>query len=221
MIKKMEKLSERQQNILRFMDQYVSSNGFPPTIREIGEATRINSTSVVNYNLNKLVKLGYILRTSTKSRGLRLVKSLPGMIDRAVKTGQAMNIPLMGQIVAGHPVQTYDDNQEEIEVLPSMLGNADPSQVYAVRVKGDSMIDSMIRDGDVVILRRVDSAKNGDMVAVWLEDRNETTLKHIYYENDGRVRLQPAHPTMEPIWVNNPRHVHVQGRVLSVIRTVR
>lgn len=219
-MKKMDKLSERQQNIVQFMNKYVDTNGFPPTIREIGEATNINSTSVVNYNLNKLVKLGYITRTSTKSRGLRLVKTLPGM-DKPVKTGQGVNIPMLGQIVAGQPVQAYPDNQEEIEVLPSMLGNADPSEVYAVRVKGDSMIDAMISDGDVVILRRVDSAKNGDMVAVWLEDRNETTLKYIYYENDGRVRLQPAHPTMEPIIVKNPRHVHVQGRVLSVLRTVR
>jgi repressor LexA len=219
-MKKIDKLSERQQNIVHFMNKYVDANGFPPTIREIGEATHINSTSVVNYNLNKLVKLGYITRTSTKSRGLRLVKTLPGM-DKIIKTGQGFNIPMMGQIVAGQPVQAYADNQEEIEVLPSMLGNADPSEVYAVRVKGDSMVDAMIRDGDVVILRRVDSAKNGDMVAVWLEDRNETTLKHIYYENDGRVRLQPAHPTMDPIYVNNARHVHVQGRVLTVLRTVR
>jgi repressor LexA len=219
-MKKLDKLSERQQNILRFMDRYVATHGFPPTIREIGEATQINSTSVVNYNLNKLVKMGYITRSSTKSRGLRMVKSIPGT-DRPVKPGNIVQIPLKGQIVAGHPVESFDSSPEDaIEIVPAMLGGADLSEVFAVRVKGDSMIDAMIQDGDVVIMRRVDSAKNGDMVAVWLEDRNETTLKYFYKENDGRIRLQPAHPTMEPIYV--PANcVHVQGRVLSVIRTVR
>jgi repressor LexA len=218
-MKKLYKLSERQQNILRFMDRYVAAHGFPPTIREIGEATQINSTSVVNYNLNKLVKLGYITRTSTKSRGLWLVKLLPGQ-DRVVRASTSVLIPLKGQIVAGQPVEAYTDSTDEIEVIPSLIAGADPSEVYAVRVKGDSMIDAMIQDGDIVILRRTETARNGDMVAVWLEDRNETTLKRIYYEVDGRVRLQPAHPTMEPIYALS-RYCHVQGRVLSVIRTVR
>lgn len=219
-MKKTEKLSDRQKNILNFMDRYISANGFPPTIREIGEATQINSTSVVNYNLNKLVKMGYIQRSSTKSRGLRLMKQLPGA-DHAVKAGNILNLPLKGQIVAGQPVEQFGDSGDEIEITPWILGGADLSEVYAVRVKGDSMIDAMIQDGDIVILRRVDQAKNGDMVAVWLADLNETTLKYIYYESNGRIRLQPAHPTMEPIWVENPKQCHVQGRVLSVLRTVR
>jgi repressor LexA len=222
-MKKLDKLSERQQNILRFMDRYVAAHGFPPTIREIGEATQINSTSVVNYNLNKLVKMGYITRSSTKSRGLRMVKPFQG-IDRLVKPGNIMQIPLKGQIVAGLPVESFDTNPDDtIEIVPAMLGGADLSEVFAVRVKGDSMIDAMIQDGDLVIMRRVDNAKNGDMVAVWLEDRNETTLKHFYKENDGRIRLQPANPNMDPIWVDakDAKYVHVQGRVLSVMRTVR
>lgn len=219
-MKRLDKLSDRQQNILRFMDRYVTTHGFPPTIREIGEATQINSTSVVNYNLNKLVKMGYITRSSTKSRGLRMVKNIPGT-DRPVKPGNIINIPLRGQIVAGLPVESFDSSPEDaIEIVPAMLGGADLSEVFAVRVKGDSMIDAMIQDGDVVIMRRVDSARNGDMVAVWLEDRNETTLKYFFKESDDRIRLQPAHPTMEPIWVD-AQYVHIQGRVLSVIRTVR
>jgi repressor LexA len=147
------------------------------------------------------------------------VKNIPGT-DRPVKPGNIINIPLKGQIVAGLPVESFDSSPEDaVEIVPAMLGGADLSEVFAVRVKGDSMIDAMIQDGDVVIMRRVDSAKNGDMVAVWLEDRNETTLKYFFKENDGRIRLQPAHPTMEPIYV--PANcVHVQGRVLSVIRTV-
>ncbi len=218
-MKKFEKLSERQQKILRFMDRYVNANGYPPTIREIGEATQINSTSVVNYNLNKLVKLGYIQRSSTKSRGLRMVKNLPGG-DRSVRTSvSSMSIPLKGRIVAGQPVEQFDTSDEEIEVVPTMLGGVDPSEVYAVRVNGDSMIDAMISDGDIVILRRAENARNGDMVAVWLEDRNETTLKYIFYEEDN-VRLQPAHPTMEPIYVPADS-VRIQGRILSVLRVVR
>jgi repressor LexA len=219
-MKKFEKLSERQQKILRFMDRYVNANGYPPTIREIGEATQINSTSVVNYNLNKLVKLGYIQRSSTKSRGLRMVKNVPG--GRTVRASNTiMTIPLKGRIVAGQPVEQFDTSDEDIEVVPTMLGGADPSEVFAVRVNGDSMIDAMIRDGDIVILRRADDARNGDMVAVWLEDRNETTLKYIFYEdNRERVRLQPAHPTMEPIFVPADA-VRVQGHVLSVLRVMR
>lgn len=219
-MKKIDKLSERQQNILRFMDRYVVAHGFPPTIREIGEATQINSTSVVNYNLNKLVKMGYITRSSTKSRGLRMVKDLPGT-DRLVKAGNSIQIPLKGQIVAGFPVESFDSNPEDtIEIVPSMAGGVDLSEVFAVRVNGDSMIDAMIQDGDIVIMRRVDTARNGEMVAVWLENTNETTLKYFHKEHDGRIRLQPAHPTMEPFWVD-AEHVQVQGRVLSVIRTVR
>ncbi|MBC8100546.1 MAG: repressor LexA [Armatimonadetes bacterium] len=222
-MKKQEKLSERQHNILRFMERYMAANGFPPTIREIGESTAINSTSVVNYNLNKLVKLGYIQRTSTKSRGLRIIKPNGGNStggEHLIRASDLFTIPMKGQIVAGQPAEAFVDHTEDFEVMPSLLMGADPSEVYAVRVKGDSMIDAMISDGDIVILRRVEQAKNGDMVAVWLEDRNETTLKHIYYEADGRVRLQPAHPTMDPIF-STARYCHVQGRVLSVVRVMR
>jgi repressor LexA len=226
-MKKLEKLSERQQNILRFMDRYVTSNGFPPTIREIGEATSINSTSVVNYNLNKLVRMGYLQRTATKSRGLRLVKAIPGKGTSPVKSGEAVQVPLIGQIVAGLPVAVPEDgaqvltDENAFEVPPAMLSGIDPSEVYALRVKGDSMIDAMIQDGDIVILRKTNgTARSGEMVAVWLSDRNETTLKYIYFEDADRVRLQPAHPTMDPIFVS-AKHCQIQGRVLSVIRLVR
>jgi repressor LexA len=227
-MKTIDKLSERQRNILTFMDRYVRTHGFPPTIREIGEATDINSTSVVNYNLNKLVRLGYLQRTATKSRGLRLVKSASGTPKdngaSTIRSTPALRVAYGGQIVAGAPVEIPSfqaaDPEDFVEVVPSMLGGSDPNEVFALRVKGDSMIDAMIQDGDVVILRRAESARNGEMVAVWLDDRNETTLKYFYLENDGRVRLQPAHPTMEPIYVP-AQHCHVQGRVLSVMRMLR
>ena len=105
---------------------------------------------------------------------------------------------------------------EDTLEIPSWLGAIDPSEVYALRVKGDSMIDAMIRDGDIVLFRKQNTAQNGDMVAVWLDEQNATTLKHFY--NEGyRIRLQPAHPMMDPIYVD-PAHCHVQGKVLSVIR---
>jgi repressor LexA len=207
------KLSDRQRGILRFMETYLHSYGFPPTIREIGEATGIASTSVVNYNLNKLVDAGYLSRESSKSRGIRLVKSINPQNNQTPRT---IRVALRGQIVASRPVPVHDELHEEVEVMMSLLCGVDPSEVFALRVKGDSMIDAMIDEGDIVIFRKQDTAQNGDMVAVWLDERGETTLKRFYHEGE-RVRLQPAHPTMQPIYVS-PDHCHVQGRVLSVVR---
>lgn len=222
-MKRKDKLSHRQKKILQFMEKYMRQNGFPPTIREIGEATDINSTSVVNYNLNKLVTLGYLERSATKSRGLRMVKKLNGMpFDYSVKTGTSVALPLAGQIIAGEPLEFFDQPSGDnvVEVTPYLLNGADPEEVFALKVLGDSMTDAMISEGDIVILRKTSTARNGEMVAVWLDDRNETTLKYFYRESDGRVRLQPAHPTMEAIFVQ-PEVCHIQGRVVSVIRMVK
>ncbi len=226
-MKDFNKLSERQRNILRYIDKYVVEHGFPPTIRQIGEATGINSTSVVNYNLNKLVSAGYLARSSHVSRGLRLTNNaLPGS-DRKSKPVQAsknrLGVPRIGYIFASEPVPApddyYYDEDDLIEVTTDMLGGNDPANVYALEVKGDSMIDAMIREGDLVIFRKQETANNGDMVAVWLDDRSETTLKYFYKEKDGRIRLQPAHPTMDPIYVD-PQNCRIEGKVLSVIRQV-
>lgn len=225
-MKDFNKLSERQRNILRYIEKYVVDHGYPPTIRQIGEATGINSTSVVNYNLNKLVTAGYLARSSHVSRGLRLTVPVPGSEKKAGKTVQAAaqqaGIYKIGYIYASQPMPVpddyYYDEDDLIEVTTSMLGGADPQEVYALEVKGDSMIDAMIREGDIVIFRKQETAKNGDMVAVWLEDRSETTLKYFFREGE-RVRLQPAHPTMEPIYVN-PDNCRIEGKVLTVIRHV-
>ncbi len=226
-MKPFDKLSKRQRSILVYMEQYVSQHGYPPTIREIGLATGINSTSVVNYNLNKLVAAGYLERSDRVSRGMRLVAPLPGSAQppQAVRFSSApLAIPLVGQIVASEPVPVYDDAAsagDSIEVTPAILGSADASQVFALRVKGDSMIDAMIADGDIVLLRRQSTSEthNGQMVAVWLEDRGETTLKRFYHEG-AQVRLQPANPHYQPILVSASA-CHVQGRVVSVIRQLR
>jgi repressor LexA len=223
-MKEFNKLSERQRNILRYIEDYVENNGFPPTIRQIGEHTGINSTSVVNYNLNKLVNAGYLSRSSHVSRGLRLTGPVPDgkRTSRVnIHVGHSpMEVPVLGRIYASAPVPVPEEQvvEDTIEVTPDMLKSADPSEVYALRVRGDSMIDAMIKEGDLVIFRRQETAKNGEMVAVWLDDRNETTLK--YFFNEGsRIRLQPAHPNMDPIYVD-PKVCRVQGKVLSVIRQV-
>lgn len=215
------KLSDRQRNILKYMESYLDSHGFPPTIREIGEATGIASTSVVNYNLNKLMTAGYLERSSRMSRGIRLMKGQAKNkgVFGVQPTNQTMRVPMYGQIVASAPVPIPDDMEypdEAVEVTSSMLNGADPTQVFALRVKGDSMIDAMIQNGDIVIFRKQATANDGDMVAVWLDERGETTLKYFHPEG-ARIRLQPAHPTMQPIYVPAD-HCQVQGRVLSVIR---
>ncbi len=214
------KLSEKQRNILRFIEVHIDTHGFPPTIRQIGEATGINSTSVVNYNLNKLVTAGYLERSARSSRGLRLVKnSKKGVIQPVLSSMQVVRVPMAGQIVAGLPLPSFTDTQDvgdAVEVAPMLLRGVDASEVFALRVKGDSMIDAMISDGDIVIFRKQAFANNGDMVAVWLDERSETTLKYFYNEGE-KVRLQPAHPTMDAIYVS-AAHCQIQGRVLSVIR---
>ncbi len=222
------KLSERQRNILKFMETYLEAHGFPPTIREIGNATGIKSTSVVNYNLNKLVSAGYLSRASRASRGIRLVKnsasgsSRKGNIIPMKPVSATPRIPIVGQIVASEPVAIpddmgqYFDEDRAIEVPQQLLAGFDQTQVFALRVKGDSMMDAMIRNGDIVVMKKQETARDGEMVAVWLDGNGETTLKYFYREGD-RVRLQPAHPSMEPIYVN-ANQCHVQGRVLGVMR---
>jgi repressor LexA len=218
-------LSERQQNILSYIATYIGDSGRPPTIREIGGATEITSTSVVNYNLNKLREKGYVARDAEVSRGLRLTdkaEELMGM-PSVMQSESLVRLPMAGNIVAGEPIsvgndsfETYDD-EDAIEVARSMLP-ARLNDLYALRVSGDSMIDAMVNDGDIVILHKQITASDGDMVAAWLVDDSTTTLKHFHAEpKEKRVRLQPANRTMDPIYVD-PAQLEIQGKVVLVIR---
>lgn len=207
-------LSERQRRILEFIKSFTLDNGYPPTIREIGEAVEISSTSVVNYNLNALQKEGHIMRDRTVSRGIRLAEGLEELRAFA----DLIQVPLLGRIAAGTPVPVPEDGfaGETIELTRDIVpGDKD---IYALQVRGDSMIDAFINDGDVVVMRYQETAKDGDMVAAWLVNEEETTLKRYYHEGT-RIRLQPENSQMEPIYVA-PDNLQIQGKVLAVIRQV-
>ncbi len=226
------KLSERQKKILRYIEHTYSDTGYPPTIREIGEAVGIGSTSVVNYNLNKLEQAGYIERERNVSRGLRLLRTLHDEPFEALGVhlvedeANVVKVPMVGDIVAGEPVELppsndfeFIDEDDMLHLPMRLLGKYSSSgRIFALRVKGQSMIDALVSDRDIVVLQQQDTANNGDMVAVWLADNNQTTLKYFYNEGD-RVRLQPANSTMQPIYVD-AREVHIQGRVLAVLRQI-
>jgi repressor LexA len=216
MVRKSKGLGERHQKILDFVLAYQRENRYPPSIREIGEKTGITSTSVVNYYLDQLEKMGKIERDRRISRGVRI--SGPNM---SVDT---LRIPILGPIAAGpfllvpEPGVDYMNDKEyaAVDIARSLLPSKEKGDnLYALEVKGDSMIDAMINDGDIVVLKPAAEAKNGEMVAVRVRD--EYTLKYFYKEKD-RFRLQPANPTMKPIIVKKTEPVEIGGKVVMVIR---
>jgi repressor LexA len=228
MARRKEGLSDRHKKILEVLEHYQDNIGYPPSIREIGREANISSTSVVNYYLDQLEEMGYIERDRKVSRGMRLIRTVSGQLKEAVQAvlDENMLIPLAGRIGAGIVIQPPESGfdvfapEEGVEVARSMLPDRDQeAELYALEVEGDSMIDAMVDDGDIVIMKHTQSANNGEMVAVRLSDDNETTLKYFYREN-GRVRLQPANPHMEPIIIEDPSTVEVQGKVVLVIRQV-
>jgi repressor LexA len=218
-------LGERHKNILKFLEKFQIENGFPPSIREIGENTNISSTSVVNYYLNQLEEMNYIERESNVSRGIRLLRTLEGnLVQTSQNITDMFSIPVVGRIVAGEPVPVpssdfnYYDQETGIDIARSLLPAKEKTEdLFALEVQGDSMIDAMVNDGDIVVMRPITQVNNGEMVAVWLTDRDETTLKY-FFKEDNRVRLQPANPLMKPIIIDNPSSVQVQGKVVLVIR---
>lgn len=218
-----DKLSKRQQGMLDYINESIQESGRPPTIREIGEAVDISSTSVVNYNLTKLVEKGFLDRDAEVSRGLRLTDKAAELYGLVVEAVQGLiRIPLAGTIVASEPVEVGHDNfatydeEDAVELSSSMLNVSKTDDLFALKVSGDSMIDAMVNDGDIVIMRQQTTANNGDMVAVWLTPSDTTTLKYFYNEGE-RVRLQPANKMLDPIYVR-PSDVRVQGKVMMVLR---
>jgi repressor LexA len=226
MARRSEGLGERPMKILDFLSEYQEKHGYSPSIREIGKQIGVDSTSLVDYYLNQLAEKGHIERDNRVSRSIRILKSTANELTEKVSEviSDLISIPLMGRIGASLPIpmpdssSAYFDAFSSVEVARSLLPSREKTgELFALEVDGVSMIDAMVNDGDIVIMKRANTANNGDMVAVWLEDNNETTLKYFYKEN-GRVRLQPANPTMQPIIIDNPEQVRIQGKVVMVVR---
>jgi len=205
------RLSTRQTQILEFIRQFVRDHAYPPSVREIGDGVGITSTSVVDYNLRVLAKRGYIRRDPDISRGIEILD------NDGERLAERVSVPVMGQIAAGAPIEAIEGHAERVTLTQDLV----PTEgVFALRVRGKSMIEDLIDDGDLVIVRPQDTADNGAIVVALINDgpgtEGQVTLKRIYREKD-RIRLQPANATMEPIYVR-PDQVKVQGQVVCLIR---
>jgi repressor LexA len=209
----MRSLSSRQERILSYIRDFVDKLGYPPTIRQIGSEVGISSTSVVDYNLNILEREGYLRRDPDTSRGLELR-------DEATRRARRLlvNVPIMGRIAAGGPIEAL----QEVETLNLTRDLVPDEGAFALRVKGTSMIEDLIDDGDLVIVRPQEDAVDGDTVVALLlsspTEHGEVTLKRFYREKD-RIRLEPRNASMSPIYVA-PDQLKVQGKVVAVIRQV-
>ena len=207
----MKGLSAKQQDILEFMRRFIDEHDYPPSIRDIQVGCNISSTSVVDYNLKALERLGFIRRDREVSRAIEL-------LDRGTRRTRTVPVPIIGTIAAGQPIPVPDETRQidydNIFDATEDLTRGRPN-VFALKVRGTSMIDALVNDGDLVILEQTASCDDGDMVAAWLKRENEATLKKFYREGD-RVRLQPANSTMKPIFTEAD-NVEIQGKVLATI----
>jgi repressor LexA len=203
-------LTGRQQEIWNFLVDYVDRHGYPPTVREIGEAVGLASPSTVHAHLANLERAGLLRRDPTKPRALELL-GRDKAADAAV--AELPKLPLLGQIAAGAPLLAEENVEDEIAVPETLRGD------FLLRVKGDSMIDAGILEGDLVIVRRAQDARNGDIVVALAgddESADEATVK-TFYREAGRVRLQPENAALQPIYA---RHVQVLGKVVGVFREI-
>jgi repressor LexA len=237
MAKRHPGLSERHLKIMEFLSRFQDDNGYSPSIRQIGDSINVKSTSLIDYYLNQLQEMGYIEREGRISRSIRVIKSanplgefshkISNTVRSAADTLASMvSIPLAGRIVASAPIPmpasdlNYYDAESSVDIARSLLPTRDVSELFALEVDGDSMIDAMVNDGDIVVMKKAVSANNGEMVAVWLDDKDETTLKY-FYKEPNRIRLQPANPNMSPIYVDDPKSLRIMGKVVLVIRQVK
>jgi len=210
-----EGLSDRQQRMLAFIRSYLTDHGYPPSNRDIGRAIGISSTSVVDYNLRRLERKGRLVCDPKVSRGIKLSNESP--FARVM----TFDVPVVGRIAAGEPIEALEDASETIKLTPDLAQEG----CYVLRVKGTSMIEDLIDNGDLVVVKPQPSAQNGDIVVAILDD-NEATLKRFYREpgkgpnGADRVRLQPANSEMQPIY-RSPDRVEIRGKVVTVIRQLR
>jgi repressor LexA len=211
----MEMLTARQQEIWQYLAEYVDEHGYPPTVREIGDAVGLASPSTVHAHLANLERAGLVRRDPTKPRAIELVgRRKPERQPTARYTTPVL--PLVGQIAAGGPLLAEEAIEDEIAVPEPLGRDAD----FLLRVKGDSMVEAGILDGDVVVVRRQQDARDGEIVVALAgddESADEATVK-TFYRDGGRVRLQPENSALEPLY---PTNVQILGRVVGVFRTLR
>ncbi|MBA2876444.1 transcriptional repressor LexA [Thermaerobacillus caldiproteolyticus] len=206
----MTKLSKRQQQILDFIKKEVQTKGYPPSVREIGEAVGLASSSTVHGHLARLESKGYIRRDPTKPRAIEI---LDADFTSSMQKTNVVNVPIIGKVTAGQPI-TAVENIEDYFPLPERFVSPE-DHVFMLEVMGDSMIEAGILDGDYVIVRQQQSANNGDIVVAMTEE-NEATVKRFFKEQD-HIRLQPENPHLEPIIV---RDVTILGKVIGVYRMI-
>ena len=210
-----KKLPVRRQRILDFIQSFIEENGLPPTVRDIQKACEISSTSVVDYNLRILNRDGYLNRRPDVARGIELLD------DSGQPISSVPKVQVVGRIAAGAPLPAFSTEEsasgqefDTIEVAPELTRRH--GRLYALEVQGQSMIDALIDDGDVVIIKPSEQAEPGEMVVAWLKQEEEATLKKFYPEGE-QVRLQPANASMSPIF-SSAENVEIRGKVVSVIR---
>ncbi len=207
-------LTARQQEIWQFLAEYVDEHGYPPTVREIGEAVGLASPSTVHAHLANLERAGLLRRDPTKPRAIELVGRRREEAGRNV--AGAPVLPLVGRIAAGGPLLAEEAIEDQIAVPEPLGRNAD----FLLRVTGDSMIEAGILDGDVVVVRRQDDARDGDVVVALVGDdeaADEATVKTFHRDQGGRIRLQPENSALEPLF---PDHVQILGKVTGVFRSL-
>lgn len=214
-----KKLTDRQAAVLNYIADHIEDTGFPPTIREIGDHLGISSTNGVNDHLKALERKGYLTREDSKSRAMRPIfnpNGDPYGADENKVMDEVHSIPILGRIAAGVPITAVENIEDEVTVGESLIGR--PRDVFGLMVKGDSMIEDGIFDGDYIFVKKQEAARNNELVAVMVD--GEATVKRFFRENGGVIRLQPANSTMEPIFVTaeEARDTQVLGKVIAVFR---
>jgi repressor LexA len=205
-------LTGRQQEIWEFLVDYVGRHGYPPTVREIGEAVGLASPSTVHAHLANLERAGYLKRDPTKPRALELLRERP---VEAAPVSEVRRLPLVGSIAAGGPILAEENIEDELGVPEPLGRNAD----FLLRVRGDSMVNAGILDGDIVVIKRQEDARNGEIVAALMgddESANEATVKR-FFRDGTRVRLQPENDALDPMF---PGYVQILGKVVGVFRSL-
>ena len=201
----MEKLTSKQNLVLDFLKKSIAEKGYPPTVREICKALSLSSPATVQVHLNTLEDKGYIKKGSSKNRAIEL------LVDNEYEEKEIIDVPLLGKVTAGSPIEAIE-MPDEFFSLPAYL-IPPKKEVFTLRVQGNSMIEAGIHDGDIVIVQKENTARNGEMVVAMTED-NEVTLK-TFYKEDGYFRLQPENSTMDPIILDK---VYIIGKAIGLYR---